>query len=253
MGWQAFGRFGNRLQRGADGGGDFSPVRQRTRARPRARAQQANLARRVPPRRAMAGVWSQHVCKFMQNDVTGLRRGQPADRGDLNQRQRLIRFPAPCTVECGEGTLAQPDAEHELHLTERCRRGRILLAHRDGGRGEVVLVGDHLPAACTRGNSGVRADLWKRLSAPPRCPRSGRSPTKLPLSAFLHRGGFGLGHFGHPSHSTSADRVVCRCESWVGPGSTNQVRSRCPLRSTHGPAPIVGLCPHGRRHPLEGT
>ena len=112
----------------------------------------------------MAGVWSQHVRKFMQNDVTGLRRGQPADRGDLNQRQRLIRFPAPCTVECGEGTLAQPDAEHELHLTERCRRGRILLAHRNGDRGEVVLVGDHFLISLSTSSSPTVASA---MSAAP--------------------------------------------------------------------------------------
>ena len=104
----------------------------------------------------MAGVWNQHVRKFMQNDVTGLRK--PADRGDLNQRQRLIGFPAPCS------TLAQPDAEHELHLTERCRRGRILLAHRNGDRGEVVLVGDHFLISLSTSSSPTVASA---MSAAP--------------------------------------------------------------------------------------
>ena len=112
----------------------------------------------------MAGVWNQHVRKFMQNDVTGLRGGEPADRGDLNQRRRLIGFPAPCRVECDEGTLAQPDAEHELHLTERCRRGRILLAHRNGDRGEVVLVGDHFLISLSTSSSPTVASA---MSAAP--------------------------------------------------------------------------------------
>ena len=72
------------------------------------RLHQADLPRRVSPRSAMALSRGQH----MQYHMTRFRRRQPAHRGDLYQRQRCFR-----------------------------RRGRILLAHRDGDRRKVILVG----------------------------------------------------------------------------------------------------------------
>ena len=40
------------------------------------------------------------------------------------------------------GALWRPGAEHELHLVQRRRRGRKLLADCHGDRHEVVLMGD---------------------------------------------------------------------------------------------------------------
>ena len=70
-----------------------------------------------------------------------LHRRQPSNRGDLYQRQWLIRFlTSPHPVQA---TAVRSGTEYDTHLAQRCRCCRLLLAHCRGDRDEVLLMGDN--------------------------------------------------------------------------------------------------------------
>ena len=57
---------------------------------------------------------------------------------------------APYAVQRTHGTPPRPRSERELHLAQRRRGRRVLLAHRGSDRGQIVLVRYHLHCCANR-------------------------------------------------------------------------------------------------------